>query len=267
MLQIPRWISRIPLVRGVARLGITAYARLLKRRYLIDRRMGLLLMLDQTNVIDWQLLISGTWERPQLDRLFGLTSEQLRKRPDRAVFLDVGAHWGWCALLAHQSGLFDRIIAIEPDPMSYGQLQANLVLNDLAGEIEAIRAAASDRRRSFALTQRNPRNRGATRVAEPDERHPAVVQGHRLDELFQFDDRLLVIKIDVEGHELEAIHGMRNLVANNACIIQIEVWDDLRRGPVDQLQVVSRLLEQWGVRQHSEIQPDYFFVSKSPSGG
>ena len=89
MLQIPRLIARIPLVRGVVRLGLTAYARLFKRRYLIDRRMGLLLMFDQLNVIDWQLLISGTWEKPQLDKLFGLTREQLKGDRRSAVFFDV----------------------------------------------------------------------------------------------------------------------------------------------------------------------------------
>jgi hypothetical protein len=122
MIHIPRVISRIPIVRGVIRLGLTAYARLFKHRYLIDRRMGLLLMLDQMNAIDWQLLISGAWEKPQLDKLFGMAAEQIRKRESRPVFLDVGAHWGWYALLAHKEGVFDEVIAVEPDPTNFGQL-------------------------------------------------------------------------------------------------------------------------------------------------
>ncbi len=54
------------------------------------------------------------------------------------MFLDVGAHWGWYALLAHKEGVFDEVIAVEPDPTNYGQLQANLVLNDFAGQIQTL---------------------------------------------------------------------------------------------------------------------------------
>ena len=40
MLTIPRSIARVPLVRGIVRLALTAYARFFKRRYFIDRRNG-----------------------------------------------------------------------------------------------------------------------------------------------------------------------------------------------------------------------------------
>jgi FkbM family methyltransferase len=263
MIRIPRVIARIPKVRGVFRLGLTAYARLFEHRYLIDRRAGLLLMLDQLNVIDWQILLSGTWEKPQLDKLFGLAAEQLRKQKRSAVFLDVGAHWGWYSLLAHKEQLFDEVIAVEPDPTNYGQLQANLVLNDLAGQIRALQLAASDSERRFAVTQRNPRNRGATRVLEADDTHPGVARGCPLDDLLKFTGRLLVLKIDVEGHELEAINGMLGLLSNNACIVQIEIWDDLRTEGEDRFQTVSGILERCGIKFHSSISHDYFFISES----
>jgi FkbM family methyltransferase len=225
--------------------------------------MGLLLMFDQLNVIDWQLLISGTWEKPQLDKLFGLTREQLKGDRRSAVFFDVGAHWGLYALLAHKQGLFEQIIAIEPDPTNYGQLQANLVLNDLAGQIQPLQVAASSEERRFAVTQRNPRNRGATRVAPPDESHPAVVRGCRLDGLFHFVDKLLVIKVDVESHEMEVIDGMRDLLLNNPCILQIEIWDDLRNEGEDRFQGLCRQLEPYNLEFLSSIAADYFFISKS----
>jgi FkbM family methyltransferase len=225
--------------------------------------MGLLLMLDQMNVIDWQLLISGAWEKPQLDKLFGMTAEQLRKQKRDAVFLDVGAHWGWYSLLAHKEALFDEVIAVEPDPTNFGQLQANLVLNDFADQIRTLQLAASDGERRFAVTQKNPRNRGATRVFEADETHPGVARGCPLDDLLKFAGKLLVVKIDVEGHELEAINGMRELLTNNACIVQIEIWDDLRTEGEDRFQTVSGVLERCGLKFYSSISHDYFFGSES----
>ncbi len=143
MIHIPQAVARIPLLRGVLRLVLMGYARLLKRRFVIERRMGLDLLLDRDNIIDWHLFITGRWERPQFTELFGLAAEQLRRRKADAVFLDVGAHWGLYALAAHQSGMFSRIVAFEPDPISFAQLHANLFLNGAQNAIETRELAAT----------------------------------------------------------------------------------------------------------------------------
>ena len=77
MIHIPSFISRVPVVRGVLRLAITAYSRIVKGRYSIERRMDLLLLLDRENAIDWQLTLSGEWERPHLTKLLELAKQQL----------------------------------------------------------------------------------------------------------------------------------------------------------------------------------------------
>ena len=38
-------------------------------------------------------------------------------------------------------------------------------------------------------------------------------------------DKLLVAKIDVEGHEEPAIEGLLAVLAKNHCVLQIEIWD------------------------------------------
>ena len=98
MIYIPQAVARIPIVRGIFRLLLMGYARMFKRRYVIEQRMGLQLLLDRNNIIDWQLFIAGKWERPQFTELFGLAAEQLRRRKAEAVFLDIRAHWGLYAL-------------------------------------------------------------------------------------------------------------------------------------------------------------------------
>ena len=55
MIYIPQAVARIPIVRGIFRLALTAYARLFKNRFVIEQRMGLQLLLDRDNHIDWQL--------------------------------------------------------------------------------------------------------------------------------------------------------------------------------------------------------------------
>ena len=44
------------------------------------------------------------------------------------------------------------------------------------------------------------------------------------DEKLRFKNTILAIKIDVEGHELSVLKGLKNLIKNNKCIIQIEIF-------------------------------------------
>ena len=264
MIHIPRVVARVPIVRGIFRLLLMGYAQLFKGRYVIEQRMGLQLLLDRNNVIDWQLFISGKWERPQFTELFGLVAEQLRRRKVDAVFIDVGAHWGLYALEAFRSGMFSRIVAFEPDPISYAQLQANLFLNQAQNAIEPLQLAASDTDRSFALEPGDVRNRGATRVVDPDRGHPASCRGVAIDKRFDFSDKLLVVKIDVEGHEPEVIDGLKSLLARNRCVIQVEIWDQPVGETERRFKRLSADFAAHGIKFVRAIDADFFFVSDFP---
>src|SRR4029453_15008609 len=138
MIPVPRSIARIPILRGLYRVALNGYARLSRGRYLVEERMGLRLLLDLDNAVDQQIFISGTWEKGTIDTLLGLARQERQRHGGETGFPDIGAHWGLYALLARQSGMFDRILAFEPDPTNYGQLQANLFLNDATTAIAAL---------------------------------------------------------------------------------------------------------------------------------
>src|ERR1044071_1182092 len=94
MIPVPRSIARIPILRGIFRVGLTSWARWTRGRYMVDERMGLRLLLDHDNIVDRGIFLTGTWEKEHLDALFGLMAEQRRHFDGDAVFLDIGAHWG-----------------------------------------------------------------------------------------------------------------------------------------------------------------------------
>jgi FkbM family methyltransferase len=262
MIHIPIFISRVPVVRGIVRLVITAYSRVFKGRYSIERRMDLLLLLDRENAIDWQLMLSGEWERPHLTKLLDLAGQRLPYSKQGAIFLDIGAHWGLYALKARQSGMFEQVLAFEPDPQNYAQLQANLFLNAAETGIRAMQLAATDRERTFSLFQRNPHNRGATRVVDAAGDVAGVVRGVRVDSLVNASDTLLVIKIDVESHELETIAGMIKLFEKNSFVIQIEIWDTPKEESERRLKYLSDLFAAHGAKLVHTIDHDYFFASE-----
>jgi FkbM family methyltransferase len=262
MIAIPRSIARIPLLRGVVRLALAGWAGLFYGRYLVERRQGLTLLIDRANAVDRQLHNSGAWEPQTVARLFSLVTAERHNCAKGAVFLDVGAHWGFYALLAHKKGWFERIVAVEPDPTNYAQLQANLFLNGASTAIEALRLAASDRAATFGLRV-DSRNRGGSRLVEARD-DIATCQAARLGTVLDFADRLLVVKIDVEGHEEPAIEGLLALLTRNHCVLQIEIWtlpDDPRRA-----HRVTEQLARLGIRHVDTVDHDYFFVSDGVGG-
>jgi len=260
MIHIPRVIARIPILRGIARLFLTGYARLFRDRYMIERRMGLRLLLDQENAIDWQCFIKGSWEEEQFGYFFRLATEQWLRPHGGAIFLDIGAHWGMYALEAHKRGLFERIVAFEPDPTNFAQLQANLFLNGLERAIEPLRLAASDRNRLLGLALDTHRNRGGTHVVELDRPHHAECQGVRVDSLFDFTGKLLVIKIDVEGHELEVLAGLAQLLVKNQCLVHVEADEEMFPGHFPK---VKAFLEERGFTFVKSMRIDHYFISGS----
>jgi len=262
MIAIPRSVARIPFLRGVVRLALAGWAGLFYGRYLVERRQGLTLLIDRTNAVDLDLHISGAWEPQTVERLFALVAAERQHHPKGAVFLDVGAHWGFYALLAHKKGWFERIVAVEPDPTNYAQLQANLFLNGASTAIETLRLAASDRAATFGLSV-DSRNRGGNRLVEERD-DIASCRAVRLDTVLDLADRLLVVKIDVEGHEEPAIEGLLAVLARNHCVLQIEIWnlpDDQRRAH----RIIEQLAQR-GIHHIDTVDHDYFFVSERKRG-
>jgi FkbM family methyltransferase len=260
MIAIPRGIARIPLLRGVFRLLLAGWANLFYGRYLVERRQGLTLLLDRGNAVDWELHTSGIWEPESVGRLFALAGKERGTCPGGAVFLDIGAHWGFYALLARDKGWFERIVAFEPDPANYAQLQANLFLNGATNDIEAMKLAASDRAATFGLRV-DSRNRGGAQLvaAAPDS---VTCQAVRIDSVLDFAGKLLVVKMDVETHEESALDGLLALLARNHCVLQIEVWTGAESLDDDRPRRVIERLTRLGIRHVDTFDSDYFFVSE-----
>jgi FkbM family methyltransferase len=129
------------------------------------------------------------------------------------TFVDVGANWGYFTLLAASLvGPRGRVLALEPEPRLFGLLEQNLRLNDLE-HVTAIRAAASDRRSNKILHafEEDGGNWGESSLAlAPPGALSAEVEGCPLDAAAARADLTTIdlVKIDVEGHELQVLAGM-----------------------------------------------------------
>ena len=224
MIHPPAIFAKIRPLQNLSSSLLKRYARLFKGRYSVERRMGVRMLLDQTNVVDRHLLLRGAWEAEQIAFLAGLVRRH-RKPGERCVFLDIGAHGALYALTLERELQFDEIVAFEPSPVNLAQLRANLLLNDCVGRVRVVEQAVSDREGRATFVVSNARNRGHSRIHGGDLASGEAmieVATTTIDSLPGPRGALVVAKIDVEGGELAVLKGMGATLATNRVILQVE---------------------------------------------
>ncbi len=144
------------------------------------------------------------------------TSLVLRTLKPGSRFLDLGAHIGWYTLLAARAvGDTGHVWAFEPDPANFALLQRNLQENGLAAAVTALPAAVTNAVGEATLTTYKE-DSGSASLAE----RPLTTSAHysvpttSLDAWAEAADwpEVDLVKIDVEGAELDVLAGMRELV-------------------------------------------------------
>lgn len=122
--------------------------------------------------------------------------------PDDGVMLDIGSNWGYFPLLfASRESFRGKILAFEPVPSTYADLTDLVAQAGLGEWIETHQAAIGNA--DGSVTMSVPRHSGLARI-DPNGQGTSVPL-QRLDSLAL--DRLDVVKIDVEGHELSVFQG------------------------------------------------------------
>ena len=152
-----------------------------------------------------------------------------RLKPD--IFVDVGANVGLYSCILGRRHLVPQVLALEPDKLNFSRLGANLALNGLAAIVEARAIAAGARSATMAFAPAGPENRGVSKLG-PVEAGGYDVIVAPLDDLLHIEDRKIVVKIDVEGYELEVLEGAERLFRRNKGFAQIEGHGDRRAAEI-----------------------------------
>ncbi|MCX6267008.1 MAG: FkbM family methyltransferase [Bacteroidetes bacterium] len=144
---------------------------------------------------------------------WGVKKFLLDHKDEYSVFIDGGACIGdYCILLSRYN---IRCIAFEPVTDNFNTLLKNLKLNDLTADVLALPVGLGDRNieASFVFS---PVNTGASHISGDQNSGDIRVQIGTLDsfinELKIGPHARIMLKLDIEGMEAEAIRGARNFI-------------------------------------------------------
>ena len=140
---------------------------------------------------------------------------------DESTFIDVGSHKGEVLELALKISKKGKHFAFEPIPYLFHKL------NDKYGsKCEVLNYGLSDQKRqsSFQHVTTNPAYSGIKRRTYPKEEQVETIQIQldTLDNQLKKHDRVDMIKIDVEGAELEVLRGAKKIIEKFHPIIVFE---------------------------------------------
>lgn len=143
---------------------------------------------------------------------------------DRA--LDLGAHIGYVTLaMARRVGPHGRVFAFEPDPGNFRLLVRNLAANGYAN-VDARRVAVWSDHGRRRLHLRDDHH-GDHRLYDPGDGREASleVETVALDRALAGEGPFRVVKMDIQGSELEALRGMVGLLAASPEVVLVtELW-------------------------------------------
>lgn len=173
-----------------------------------------------------------------MESALGLATALRCLRPDdRGDLVDVGANIGTTCIAMLRSRRFSRALAVEPEPENYRFLVRNVARNGLAASIRTLNCAlsATSGRIDMEISRGNSADHRVRIGAPPDgadyyhESRRAVVSVpvSTLDDLAKdghlVPERVRMIWMDVQGHELHVLRGATSVLRPGVPVI-VEFW-------------------------------------------
>ena len=170
-------------------------------------------------------------------------------------FIDVGANIGCYSVYLSRISSVKSIYAFEPAPEAYKEMKRNISLQKTPELFHPFDIAASDKGGDVRFYLVGPLA-GNNSVEPTDKSTSSVtVKSAPLDDIMAIRGETIAIKIDVEGHELQVLNGMRKILAANRCLLQVESLEPALANAMD------KVLLLLGYKKLFVLRDDYIFIS------
>lgn len=180
------------------------------REMVIDTIYNFKLNIDPVvdNGVERSLYYFGTYEKGTLDIIGNILNKG-------DVFVDVGANIGLMSIYAAlKVGEQGNVIAFEPNPNTKKILEKNIQLNTIQNvKVEGI-ALSSESKKSKIYDRWDVNRGGASLIKPPQPTQSYDIEETTFSEYFNSKQQIKLIKIDVEGYELEVLRGAKAFISD-----------------------------------------------------
>lgn len=207
--------------------------------------------------IDRHVLAEGYFEAGVLDVIVEIVGKTGRTKR----MIDIGANIGNHTVgLSH---LFEKVDSVEPHPVLFKILEANILINNL-GNVTPHNVGLANEDAGGTLVE-SASEHGLSRVKERSQLSPEVfglssenfgneyavelVSADTFVRKFSADLDRTFIKIDVEGMEEEIMIALRSVFADFKPLVGFE-WFTQSQGKLANFVIAAEGYELWGIRLH-----------------
>ena len=158
-----------------------------------------------------------------LNNLWWETCERVCKEGD--IFVDVGANIGHISILASKKvGESGNIIAFEPEINCFELLKRNTKLHDCEN-ISNYQLIISNQNEKVDLFYNKKHSHINSTINKNLEKSEVIkVDSVILDEFLIDYKKIDIIKLNIQGGEVDALRGSKNIIQNNLPIVLTEFW-------------------------------------------
>ena len=246
ILRILQIIGRIDIIRYGLRVR---FIRLLcklfniyKYQYNINYYYSFNFSGNINNYIEWNIFFMGGYEKAEL-ALYRKVLENIYKDP---FMLDIGSNNGTHSL--YLSRYCNKIFSFEPDTSIYKLLNRNIQLNRIQN-IEIFNLAISDLNKKnqifYCANDFNLGNGSLNKEHKLNNKKRILVSTIKGDEICKKVSKVDFIKIDVEGHELNVLEGLRKTIEEFSPTIAIEISKNSLKLIRNKLELKSLINEKY----------------------
>ena len=132
------------------------------------------------------------------------------------VVLDLGANIGYYAIMeAKKIGRYGKIYAIEPDPRNIEFLEKNIKLNSIVDIFDFEQGAISNKNEKVEFVLSSKTNLSSFDLKKSKDNSNSInVQAYDLETYLKNKKRVDLVRMDIEGHEIEVFESLINFSKN-----------------------------------------------------
>jgi FkbM family methyltransferase len=234
---------------------------LIGKEEILIKSQNINLLIEIRDPIEREIFFNLSYEEEQIATLV-----ELSKKNKQDFFLDIGSNCGYYALFIAKTFPSTHVIAFEPIKKTYEKLVKNIHLNNLKKQIQTFNFGLSDTNDEVQMRTLIKKGFIQSGGFTVNDKNRELKTNETLlkadlkigDEVIKYINKKLLIKIDVEGHEINVLKGLSRLINNNKIYMQIEIFHENKENIFNFLKKNDFKFIK---NIHGNRKNDYFFVN------